>query len=300
LHSSRAAWKKSKEMGLFLHHYRRWAAHSESSALERQMAYTACERLAHVVEAAIDFNGHVHFDFGGKGLSFVHGAFTELLECRSLLQHSYAFAFFRYPIQYHIRKNKIIKNRAREKAQFDQLQAELETITEQMSDIIARKHLRATQMQIMFLTKSTYERRCNLNSLMISLLDRERKEKAEEKELLKKEREQVTDIAPDGMESVAIGVQVDQQSPNRDEMSRRLRRLIGNQIRPLNNFDRDDIFIGSNRGRMDFDDDVLQFLPSTVYEVEEIVDRFQDWACSDCTYMNAGGRQCAMCGNARS
>ena len=68
--------------------------HVESSVLERRMADTVCVRLAPVAEAAFDFNGQLNFDFRGEGLLFIHTAFTELLECRSLLQHSNAFAFF--------------------------------------------------------------------------------------------------------------------------------------------------------------------------------------------------------------
>jgi hypothetical protein len=147
--------------GLFLHNYRRWIAHKESAALERQMAETASYRLAPVVEAAIDFNGHESFDFGGIGLSFIHAAFTELLECRSLLQHSYAFAFFRYPIQYHIRRDRLAKSKEREKLAFEQRQSELEMLTEQASDIVARIHLRATQMQIMFVTKAHFRNDVN-------------------------------------------------------------------------------------------------------------------------------------------
>lgn len=56
-----------------------------------------CTRLAPVVEAAMAFDGSPVFNFGGQGLSFIHSAFTELLECRAVLQHSYAFSFFRYP-----------------------------------------------------------------------------------------------------------------------------------------------------------------------------------------------------------
>ncbi|KAI2500350.1 hypothetical protein MHU86_14093 [Fragilaria crotonensis] len=152
LHSSRVAWQKSKDMGLFCtiivagHH-------AESAALERQMADTVCMRLAPVVEAAIDFNGQHDFDFRGKGLSFIHDAFIELLECRSLLQHSYAFAFFDIQL-HHIRRDRFTKSKEREKLGFERLQSELEMLTEQLSDIVARKHLRATQTQIMFLTKN--------------------------------------------------------------------------------------------------------------------------------------------------
>lgn len=113
-----------------------------------------------------------------SGLSFVHAAFTELLECRSFLQHSYAFAFFRYPTLYYIRRNRVVKLRQREKATFEQFQSELEMMTEQMSDIVARTHLRATQTQIMFLTSEAAEKRRDFSSFLITVLDDERREKA--------------------------------------------------------------------------------------------------------------------------
>lgn len=72
MHSARAAYKKSKEMGRFLHHYSRWTAHKESSRFEQTKAQTACERLSQVVDAAIQFNGRESFDFGGKGECLVY------------------------------------------------------------------------------------------------------------------------------------------------------------------------------------------------------------------------------------
>jgi len=284
LHSSRVAWKKSKEMGLFLHHYRRWTAHRESATLERQMADTACARLDPVVEAAIEFNGHEHFNFGGKGLSFIHAAFTELLECRSLLQHSYAFSFFRYPILYHLRKNRAIKNRDREKMAFEQLQSELETLAEQMSDIVARKHIRATQMQIMFMTNSACEKRHEFNSFMLSLLNEQIKETNEAARRTKiKKKKQTVDRTPSEIESILVFPPGGLPS-------------VPHQGRELNS-DEDNFLLHSIREGRDQEQRVGDSLHS-IYD-EENQGRFQDWDCSECTYMNAGGRRCAMCGTAR-
>ncbi len=71
--------------------------------------------------------------------------------------------------------------RQREKATFEQFQSELEMMTEQMSDIVARTHLRATQTQIMFLTSEAAEKRRDFSSFLIAVLNDERKEKADEK-----------------------------------------------------------------------------------------------------------------------
>ena len=79
-------------------------------------------------------------DFSGKsvgilgaGLSFVHAAFKELLECRSVLQHSYPFSFFRYE-SLALKRHRHGKRLWNEKTTFEQMQSELEMITEQMSD----------------------------------------------------------------------------------------------------------------------------------------------------------------------
>jgi ankyrin repeat protein len=316
LHSSRVAWQKSKDMGLFLHNYRRWTGHAESAALERQMADTVCVRLAPVVEAAIDFNGQQDFDFRGKGLSFIHDAFIELLECRSLLQHSYAFAFFRYPIKYHIRRDRLTKSKEREKLGFERLQSELEMLTEQLSDIVARKHLRATQMQIMFLTKNGCHKRGEFTSLMLSLLNEQLKEEAK-RASKEKDAPAVNRIGHDvgSIFDFASATSSGRRYRHRDHVSSRLRRLMEDHPQSrrflLPDSDDDDDFgfpSRSFRTRVAEQDAVQAelfpgaYFPFDRHDTRASVHeppRFQDWACSECTYMNAGGRRCAMCGTFR-
>lgn len=351
LHASRTAWKKSKDMGLFLHNYRRWIAHKESAALERQMAETVCTRLAPVVEAAIDFNGHESFDFGGIGLSFIHAAFTELLECRSLLQHSYAFAFFRYPIQYHIRRDRLAKSKEREKLAFEQRQSELEMLTEQASDIVARRHLRATQMQIMFVTKSAFQKRRELTSFMLSLLNEKLKEAKADAERAKREKGRPTvDRVPSIFDLVVRDFPLRHHHQpyniNRDDNPSHLRRLMEDRLHQPYQTNRDhesshlrrlmeDHQLSIRRASpglfdfVDFDDhdefrlrpgrirtgfleedsghdvgrsNVRRFTPFVSDDIRnnDNIPRFQDWACNECTYMNAVGRFCAMCGTSRN
>ena len=149
MHESRVAHKKSKEVGRFIHHYHRWSAHSESRKLESSMRDNVCERLKPVVDAAKEFTGDASFNFGGKGLCFLYAAFSELDECRSVLLHSYPFAYYRYA-NVDLRRHGYRKFRylLRERKQFEKLQSELELITENMSDIVARKHLRANESQV--------------------------------------------------------------------------------------------------------------------------------------------------------
>jgi Ariadne domain len=147
IHASLVARKRQKEMARFLHHYQRWSAHAESASLESKMGDTAQRRLAPVVKAAAELDGRPDFNFDGEGLSFVYDAFAELLECRSMLQHSYAHSYFRYDLS-PIKRSRALKRRMTEKAAFEQIQAELEMLTEQLSNVVARSRTFNTQASV--------------------------------------------------------------------------------------------------------------------------------------------------------
>ena len=68
-------------------------------------------------------------------------------------------------------------------------------MTEQMSDIVARTHLRATQTQIMFLTSEAAEKRRDFSSFLLAVLDDERREKAA-KERQERESENPNQAVP--------------------------------------------------------------------------------------------------------
>jgi len=174
IHSSKQQYRKRQEINRFLHHYTRYEAHDQSARLERNMAESATNRLAPVVAAAIDYDGSPAFNFGGKGLSFIHSAFTELLECRSTLKYSYAYSFFRYPTFFHFRLIHELNLIRKEKVVFEKYQADLEVITEQMSDVLARSHIRASQVQISFLTAGAAEKRIDFSKLLFHVLHSER------------------------------------------------------------------------------------------------------------------------------
>jgi hypothetical protein len=90
----------------------------------------------------------------------------ELLECRSILQHSYAFAFFRFSTS---TRRRLSTRRTIEKLSFEHLQSELEMITEQLSNIVARSHIRASKAQIRYLTTASAERRKELSVHLIGV-----------------------------------------------------------------------------------------------------------------------------------
>jgi len=196
IHSARQQYRKRQEMNRFLHHYTRYEAHGQSARLERNIAENATKRLAPVVSAAIEFDGSPAFNFGGKGLSFIHSAFTELLECRRTLKYSYAYSYFRYPTFFHFRRIDELNNIRREKILFEKCQSELEIITEQMSDVLARSHIRASQVQISFLTAGAAGKRVDFSNLMFSILHSERGKERTRREGLPK-KQFLTDYASD-------------------------------------------------------------------------------------------------------
>lgn len=279
---TRAAKRKSKEMNRFLHHFQRWNAHSESAALERKMGDSACARLASVVAEAIRLNDGDSFIFLGKGLSFVHAAFIELLECRSMLQHSYAMSYFRYK-SIDSRRYRLMRRRANEKTTFEQFQAELELMTEHISDIVARTHLRASMIQIMFLTKAAAEKRKEFSNVMINILFEEKQEKEN------------SEGGPDSNQSV-----------NPPHIS-----LAGHTLDTVSGpvtFDNLNSTYSSQTDLANVENAVrrslYQFLArsganTAVTFDDDDSEQESDWACHACTYVNNGGRHCAMCQNRR-
>lgn len=149
--------KKSRTMARFLHYYSRYVAQMESTALEQKMSENVLSRLSPVIQAAKQYEhllGHQ-----GQDISFIYAAFTELLECRSFLKYSYAFAFFRYKDH----------SKEAEKLGFENLLSELEFLTEQLSDIVARQRLRASQYQIMCLTCAAADKRREFSNFMLTI-----------------------------------------------------------------------------------------------------------------------------------
>lgn len=259
-------------MARFVHHYTRWEAHGESSSLEQHMADTVCERLAPVVDAAAEFDGSPEFNFGGKGLSFVHAAFTELLECRSVLKHSYAFSYFRYPSLYHFRRYVQLNNRRREKVTFERIQSELEMLTEQMSDIVARAHLRATQVQITFLTANAAEKREDFSNLIFSILHEERKEAIFEEKVLSSVAASASQPFSRAAATPDVGLALQRGS--------------------------DDSSDEGDGNRFSFGQFMARAVALEAGDAAE-AQGTRMWECGACTYMNSSGHRCAMCGTLR-
>ena len=312
IYTARQAWRKKQEMKRFLHHYSKYSAHEESSILERKMGDSVCTRLAPVVEAAIDFDGSPLFNFGGNGLSFVHNAFLELLECRSILRHSYAFSYFRYPPSSSNELPPAVgylhNSKRKEKARFERTQSELEMLTEQMSDIVGRSHIRATQVQVAYLTAGAAAKRVDFTNFMFQIYREEKKEIDKQKKRQAREEE--------GKKNhVSSSLELSNDSPGQEEGSQtetfiaamdNVRALRREHDNILNAFRRisSERMLRTNQGMPgaeeltgildgggdDNDDD------DEYYDANEPA---QMWACSRCTFMNTEGNRCSMCASLR-
>jgi Ariadne domain/Zn-finger in Ran binding protein and others len=281
--------KRSTDMARFLHHYERWLGHAESATLEFQMAETVCKRLAPVVQQAIEYNGNNHV-FGGEGLSFIHSAFSELLECRFMLQHSYAFAFFRYKSRHDI-KYKLQRRQLNEKLRFEQFQAELELMTEQISDVVARTHIRATQNQITFLTAATAAKRKEFSNVMINILREEEKDDTRDNKKSEKHRKHRDSVSLDSTYGLVASM-----LPNSSQSR------LGTASH--SNQSSDDGSDGDAAADEALRESLTAFLANNAigsnFRVNVTDDELHDWSCATCTYMNAGSdRRCEMCSTHR-
>ena len=165
---------------------------------------------------------------------------------------------------------------------FEKVQSELEIITEQMSDIVARSHLRATQFQISFLTSGAAEKRVEFTNLMLSILKEEAKEASTDKAKSASERSgkaaRSRNRMPSPFDNVGRLVEdtwISGENPDAD----------GDQFQ--------------SALRMSLDDFLSQSvaLDPALGSTSESVSM---WACSACTYVNNAENRCAMCGTLRS
>jgi hypothetical protein len=237
----------------------------------------------------MEFDGSPVFNFGGKGLSFVHSAFTELLECRSVLRHSYAFSYLRYPTFLSSTSNSShLYGKRKEKLHFERIQSELEVLTEQMSDIVARSHLRATQVQISFLTAGAAEKRVEFTNLMFQIFKEEKRELAKYEQRKLNEAKYGSKPPSDNVSSRTTGpLRTLTQMMAMHEMNRG--DVLGDDLtRALDGFLARAGAMEHGRGRRQERVDNDGNMPT------------QMWACSRCTYMNDGGRRCEMCGTRRT
>eukprot|EP01036_Dinobryon_divergens_P022457 gene22457-30714_t len=105
-------------------------------------------------------------------LKFLEEGFDELLKCRSFLQWSYPFAYFEFDDS---------EDSSSRRVSFEILQADLEARVVTLSDVVARRRLRAGRSQISLATRAAKSKRIELEHYMpnatakIALKDRKNK-----------------------------------------------------------------------------------------------------------------------------
>lgn len=267
------------------------------------MKDTVCERFAPVVRAAAQFvetcNGE--FNFGGQGLSFIHAAFTELLECRFTLQHSYACSYIRFKSNSGTTREQLSRSLRSEKHAVERSQAELETMTEQLSDVVARSHLRATQAQILFLTAATAEKRKEFSNLMVTILAKEqkriRKEEADTKRAFRTNwkrnpRRENTDLSLEDLDELILSYDGGSALPGSIGSS-------DNAIGDESSKEEIEAAIRASLARFMINTGELDVLNVDSDDGEDAKDTRGEWSCCACTYINCQGFRCAMCGTTR-
>ena len=106
-----------------------------------------------------------------NSLRFLRDAFDELAKCRQLLRSSYAYAFFKFEDVSFNRNNRLDFSYWRQqkhamKQCFDDLQSELEFTVEMLSNIVARKRLRASMHEIRRMRASARGKRIEFEDMI--------------------------------------------------------------------------------------------------------------------------------------
>lgn len=144
----------------------------------------------------------------GNSLEFLHLGFIELIKCRNILKGSFAFAFYAFEKEsetsddvmdphmflfeqlgisefvtnrkYATPKGKSQKDATavnpythtllRRKRTFEFLQSDLEMLTEMLSDVVARRRLRASKNQIMEASRAAKNKRLEFEDMILSCI----------------------------------------------------------------------------------------------------------------------------------
>ena len=110
----------------------------------------------------------------GDVLEFLHNGYEELHKCRQILSASYAYTFFEFSEDEEYMRNSKMTIRLsysrldERKRSFESLQSELEFLTELLSDVVARRRLRASRSQIIQTTKAARSKRIELEDIVLS------------------------------------------------------------------------------------------------------------------------------------
>mmetsp|Transcript_32887 Transcript_32887/g.47510 ORF Transcript_32887/g.47510 Transcript_32887/m.47510 type:complete len:1304 (-) Transcript_32887:148-4059(-) len=111
-------------------------------------------------------------------LQFLVDGFDELLKCRIFLQWSYPYSFFEFIdaeenadiSSRQSKRNRWARTRYQQdhRLSFELLQSDLEAMVETLSDVVARRRLRASRNQIALATRAAKSKRIELEYLLIT------------------------------------------------------------------------------------------------------------------------------------
>eukprot|EP01034_Spumella_vulgaris_P021844 gene21844-27915_t len=188
---------KGQRRAQFLHHFVRFQSHSESMQLEARVMMESVSRVSHALQTSLTgefrwlLGDHVPNPLTERddedsevkeiaisefhlpkqpSAEFLIDAFEELEKCRTFLKWSYPYALFEFSEHFqHTQSSSSnsVKNEEN-KAHFEFLQAQLEINTEFLSDMIARRRLRGTRVQIVLCTRQVKSCRIELEDLLLT------------------------------------------------------------------------------------------------------------------------------------
>ncbi len=105
---------------------------------------------------------------GPSCLSFLLAGFDELARARQFLRGTYAYAYFAFDTYIERRSYRLQARLADMQTIYDALQGELEILVEMLSDVLARRRLRASQFQISQLTESVRAKRIEMEESVLN------------------------------------------------------------------------------------------------------------------------------------
>ena len=189
------------------------------------------------------------------------------------------YAYYRYRSSENV---KFTINAIQEKITFESLQSELEMITEQLSDIVARKYIRATRSQIVFLTAAAAEKRLDFYQFVIKVARDEGKIYADQEERME-------DLQTEGKANPPF------RSLNRPgkEIVRIVREIFASECHEENNESK-----WNDEGNVQEENEMVEVEDALLAEAMEqsMKDAIDNWTCNLCTYENSRESDvCAIC-----
>lgn len=188
--------ERAEHMARFIHHYTRWHAHGQSAEMEMAMKESTVTRMQQLILLHTRLRASSRIGaYSGEGkqqddsiimdeatVGEIIAGFMELVRSRLVLRGSFAYAFFEFSSARNkskrrrglLRRQEKYRLEARREA-FERAQSDLEQYVEMLSDVVARKRLRASKIQIQMVTSGTR----NTRMAFERMIQRDQQEEAE-------------------------------------------------------------------------------------------------------------------------